>query len=276
MKKILNIIPFVAGLLALASCNSVMDDKDDIDAQYAVGEAPTVAITGATGASSSVIVAGTVSDASKAVEVGVLISASEDMADAAYWPADAVTAEFTAVAKKLSPLSTYYVQAYSVAKDNQTTYSPVQKVETGEPEFGIAQMNGNVYVGSTVAYWGDAYNYNVSIVVDTEDSTKVTVNDLEPYFAGYGYVAAQGYNSYEGTIDWENKVITIENGQPTGYGSVILLGMNDPDPDAADDYEDIYLDIEDYGETLVIRNAYGSNADGWYELYRGGIRLTKQ
>lgn len=276
MKKIFNIIPCMAVVTALVSCNSVMDDKDDIDALYAVGTAPTVTITSATGASSAITVAGTVSDASKAVEVGMLVSTSEDMADAAYWPANGVTAEFTAVAKKLQPLSTYYVQTYSVAKDNQRTYSEVQKVQTSIPEFGIAQLNGNVYVGSTVSYWDNSYNYSVSVMIDTEDSTKCIIYDLEPYFAANGYVSAKGHNTYEGTINWKNKVITVENGQAVGYNSVILLGMNNPDPDVSDGYDDIYLDIEDYGETLVIRNAYGSYDNGWYDLYSGGIRLVKQ
>ena len=143
MKKIFNILPVVAVALAFVSCNSTMDDKDEIDAKYVVGTAPTVAIANAAGGSSAVTVSGTVSDASKVVEVGVRVSSTEDMADPAYWPAAVVANEFTAVAKKLQPLTAYYIQVYSVAKDNQMTFSAVQRVMTGDPEFGIAQLDGN-------------------------------------------------------------------------------------------------------------------------------------
>lgn len=277
MKKIFNILPVVAVALAFVSCNSTMDDKDEIDAKYVVGTAPTVAIANAAGGSSAVTVSGTVSDASKVVEVGVRVSSTEDMADPAYWPAAVVANEFTAVAKKLQPLTAYYIQVYSVAKDNQMTFSAVQRVSTGEPEFGIAQLNGNVYTGATTAYWGDNYTFNFSLQIDSEDSTKVKVLDFDPFMASNEFYSTDGYNIYEGVIDWENKVIILEAGQETGYKDTFIVGMDNPDPNLAENYDNIYLDVEAYGETVVIRNACGVMSEGgWYELYFGGITLNKK
>lgn len=276
MKKYKIFLPFVAVALALVSCNSTMDDKDEIDGKYAVGTAPTVAIATANGGSSAVTVSGTVSDASKAAEVGVRIASSEDMADAAYWPASAVTAEFTAVAKKLQPLTTYYIQAYVVAKDNRMAFSDVQKVETGEPEFGKAHLAGT-YSGTTIAATGEERAFSVTIEIDDEDSTKCVVNDLDPYFASYGYVASEGYNYYEGVIDWQKKTITIEGGQMVGYGSVFIIGLDDADYSVAEGYDDIYIDVLNYGETLLIKNAFGvADDEGFWEIYNGNLRLEKK
>ncbi len=277
MKKIFNILPVVAVALAFVSCNSTMDDKDEIDAKYVVGTAPTVAIANAAGGSSAVTVSGTVSDASKVVEVGVRVSSTEDMADPAYWPAAVVANEFTAVAKKLQPLTAYYIQVYSVAKDNQMTFSAVQRVMTGDPEFGIAQLDGNVYVGRIVSATDSEYTFNVSLQIDPEDSTKVKVNDLDPYFASHDYTASDGYNSFEGIIDWEKKTITVEAGQPMGYGEVVIAGLDNVSFAEAEGYDDIHITVADFGETLIIENAYGVlDGEGFWEAYDGNIKLSKK
>ena len=267
----------MAVALAFASCNSTMDDKDVIDAKHSVGDVPAVAITTAAGGSSAITVNGTVSDPSKCVEVGILISATEDMANATYWPADEVASEFVAVAKKLTPLTNYYIQAYSMTKDNRKTVSEVKRVTTSDPEFGIAQLEGTFSGKTMSAFDGSAYLITAAILIDREDSTKCTVNDLDPYFAGYGYVASEGYNSYEGTIDWDNKTITIEAGQPVGYGTVFITGLDGPDIEAAENLEDLVIEVKNYGAELYIPNCWGVCAeDGFWAAYPGGVTLNKK
>lgn len=279
MKKIFStIIPAVAVALALASCNSVMDDKAEIDSKHAIGNLPAVAVTGVVESSTSVALTGAVSDISNVIEVGVRVSESEDMSNASYSASGVLATEFTAVAGKLNPSSTYYVQAYAMMGDNSMAVSDVKAITTLAPAaLSVKSLNGQTFVGGVVAYWGDEYSYSVSLDIDPADSTKVTVKNLDPYFASNGYVAEVGRNIFSGVIDWKNEVITIEAGQLVGYNDVYILGFNDPDPDAADDYDDIYLDIKNYGESLVIRNAFGVSSDaGWYELYPGGTTLVKK
>ena len=272
MKKFDKIISCVAIVAALVSCNSVSDDKADIDARYAISEMPAVTITNVKGESSSAVVTGVLSDPSKVVEVGVRVSESEDMADAAFWNAEEVAAEFAVVAKRLAPLSTYYVQAYVITNDNQTVLSTVQMVETGSPVFSVAQLDGRTYAG-TISDGVDSYDLAITLHVDEEDSTKVTVLNLDPYFAAFGYVADLGYNIFEGVIDWTNKVITIEQGQLVGYGNVFIFGLDE----AGEDYDDIYLDIQNYGETIVIRNMYGvGDEDEPWMIYEPGGTLSAQ
>ena len=105
--------------------------------------------------------------------------------------------------------------------------------------------------------------------------TKVTIKNLDPYFFENGMDADAGYNVFEGTMDWENMVITIPMGQKMGYEDVYITGLEGLEDD--DDYDDIYIDVLDYGQRLVIRNPFGPSADdGFWELYFDGIELLKQ
>ena len=267
----------MVGALTLMSCNSTMDDKGEVDSSFSVGTLPAIVMTSTEVESMSVTVNGTVSDVSKLLEVGVRVSETEDMADAVCWDADELTEEFTAVAKRLMPESTYYVQAYFVSKDNRMEFSDVKKVETPAVVIGPELIDGGVYKGEAFSVFDDATSYTCefSIEVDPDDDTKVTIKNLDPYFYSYGFDADGGYNVFEGTMDWENMVITIPMGQEMGYEGVFMTGLEGLEED--DDYDDIYIDVEDYGQKLIIRNPFGPSAsDGFWELYYEGVELLKQ
>lgn len=277
MKKNKIILSLMVGALALMSCNSTMDDKADVDSSFSVGTLPTMVVTSTEVESMSVTVYGTLSDVSKLVEVGVRVSETEDMADAKCWEADDVEKEFTAVAKRLLPETTYYVQAYFVSKDNRMAFSEVKKIETPEIVIGPQLLDGGVYTGQVVSVFDDETTYmcEFSLEIDPDDDTKVTIKNLDPYFLENGLDAESGYNVFEGTMDWENMVITIPMGQEMGYGDVFMTGLEGLDDD--DDYDDIYIDVLNYGQKLIIRNPFGPAADdGFWELYYEGAELLRK
>ena len=49
----------------------------------------------------------------------------------------------------------------------------------------------------------------------------------------------------------------------------------DPDVDETES-DNIVIDIQDNGNTLVITNAWGIYEDGWWNLFRGPITLKKK
>ena len=277
MKKNQIILSLMVSALALMGCNSTMDDKADVDSSFSMGTLPTISVTSTETDGLSVTMNGTLSDASKLLEVGLRVSETEDMADAVYWDADDVEEDFTAVAKRLMPESTYYIQAYIVSKDNRMAFSEVLKIETPEVTMGPELLDGGVYKGSAVSVFDEdvSYTCEFSLEFDPDDETKVTIKNLDPYFFENGMDADAGYNVFEGTMDWENMVITIPMGQKMGYEDVYITGLEGLEDD--DDYDDIYIDVLDYGQRLVIRNPFGPSADdGFWELYFDGIELLKQ
>ncbi len=277
MKKFQIILSLMVGAMALMSCNSTMDDKDEVESSFSVGTLPAIVVTSTEAESMSITVNGTLSDASKLMEVGVRVSESEDMANPVYWAADEVAAEFTTVVKRLSPTTTYYLQAYFVSKDNRMDVSEVKKVETLEVKIGPELLNGCVYKGVANSMLDDEVSYTCEIILefDPEDDTKVTIKNLDPYFLENGLDADGGYNVFEGTMDWEKMVLTIPMGQKMGYKDFYMTGLESEADDAG--LDDIYIEVKDYGQTLFFRNPFGPSADdGFWELYYSGVELQKQ
>ena len=57
----------------------------------------------------------------------------------------------------------------------------------------------------------------------------------------------------------------------------MLAGFTGPDPDESGllgTGDNIIIQIEDGGNTLVIPNAWGIT--GWYNLFYGGVKFTKK
>ena len=132
------------------------------------------------------------------------------------------------------------------------------------------------FTGSAADYWGDEYDFAVTLSKDESDVSKVWVSNLDPYFASFGYTAPD-YNYIYGVVNEDKTMITIPRQQPTGYETVVFDAFDDPDPAMAGGTGDILIEIKDGGSKLVFVNAFGTfNAgDGWWSIYLGGLELTK-
>lgn len=136
----------------------------------------------------------------------------------------------------------------------------------------------NTYVGKIE---GSESEYNMEIVIEKDegDLAKVWISNLDPYFAAYGYTAADGYNKFYGIVNSEKTEIAIPVGQATGYEDVKLEGLDGPDPNVAEllaPGSSIIIKIVDNGASLEIPNGFGvANGEGFWEYYKGGAKLLK-
>lgn len=132
------------------------------------------------------------------------------------------------------------------------------------------------FTATAADYWGDESDFAVTLSKDESDVSKVWISNLDPYFAGYGFVAPD-YNFIYGVVNDDMTRITVPRGQAVGYETVVFDAFDDPDPDAAGDNSDILIEIKDGGAKLVVLNAFGTfnPGDGWWSIYYGGLELTK-
>ena len=135
----------------------------------------------------------------------------------------------------------------------------------------LAAILGKWQAKELYGYWGDDYSGHViTIAADDKDITKVVFTNLDPYLG-----SAAG-NGISGQVNNEKTLITIASGQATGYSTTYFQGFNNPDPDVADDYDDIYFEVID-AKTIRLVNAFGSrSSSGWYELLYGDAIFEKQ
>ena len=132
------------------------------------------------------------------------------------------------------------------------------------------------YTASAADYWGDQYDFSVTLSKDASDVSKIWISNLDPYFAGYGFVAPK-YNYIYGVVNDDMTLITVPRMQAVGYEAVVFDAFDDADPDVAGDNSDILIEIKDGGAKLVVLNAFGTfnPSDGWWSIYYGGLELTK-
>lgn len=137
------------------------------------------------------------------------------------------------------------------------------------------KIRGTYKAAAVESYFGDKYDFAVTVSSDPEDPmNKVIVDNLDPYFAKNGFEAPKA-NRFVGYIV-EDGLIVVPFGQKVGYKDVILAAFNDVDPDEADDYDNLYISIDEDGAVMTIENAYGTmDEGGWWELYYGGFSLKK-
>lgn len=267
MKNIFKIMPVVALAMACTSCNDLIDDKSAIDAKYHI-ELPTLTLQSATAVDySTVSVSYTISDIKGLANVGVQVATTSDFANPEYIEIEPETTG-TALAAGLAPDTKYYVRLYAYTPDN-CAYSESKEIVTPKVPLTASLLEGKVYKASIVDGRGDNVTIAATIVADAEDPYKLVICDLDPYFAGYGYVAEKGYNMFEGTLDPETAIITIPGGQAVGYGEVVLSGI-----DENDEYCDLHIEVINYGASLKIIEQYAPyDADGLWNVYDAGIVL---
>lgn len=275
MKKIFKfIVPCMALACMMTSCYDTMDDKAAVEAAWGSAETPAVTLGAVNAEATSAEVSFTVS-AQKYQEIGVAVSKSADMSSPVYTPAESVEGtNFTVTAKKLSPLTDYYVAAYAVNVYGQRVMSQAQKVSTPDIQVTIDMICGNFVSDVVETYFGKEFAMNFVVEKDPDNANGVIFKDLDPFFVSNGYTAANGKNIFKAEVDLNKKEIVIFAEQPVGYSTAVLMGFDDADPDVAEGYDDVHVSIEDYGETLVFQNAWGIT--GWYNLFYGGLKCSKK
>ncbi len=127
-------------------------------------------------------------------------------------------------------------------------------------------------------FYGDQYALNISILANDDDPTfsSVIIQNLDPYFAGAGYNAANGANTFIAVANEDRTQLLLESGQPIGYSTCQLIGFDGPNLDTAATTNYMIFDLNADG-SLTIPNAYGvyNAGEGWYSAYLGGLTLTK-
>ena len=152
------------------------------------------------------------------------------------------------------------------------------KVTIQDDEHPLAFILGT-YGASADSYFSSRghFDWDITISRDETDINKVWIGDLDPYFAANGYTAANGSNIFYGIVNEEKTQILVPVGQTLGYQNTALVAFVAADPDQDETESDnIVIDIKDNGQTLVITNAWGIYDDGWWNLFRGPITLTKK
>lgn len=205
-------------------------------------------------------------------EYGVMYSTESqpNVNNSVFLAAEDLTASNTTMTVSLMPGTTYYACAYALTA-NQLVTSDIKSFTTEKaPEFSAEMLNNRVYIGTIASYFGDTYNFEVTTVVDAEDSNKIWFQNLDPYFAGNGFTADKGVNKFYGILDVENKLITLPIGQEIGYNDVALYAFDTEDPDTANDYADLQIETDELGNVLIFKQAWGMNSSGgWYNLFYG-------
>lgn len=272
MKNIFKIMPIVALAMACTSCNDLIDDKAAIDAKYHI-ELPTLTLQSATAVDySTVSVSYTISDIKGLANVGVQVATTSDFANPEYIEIEPETTG-TALAAGLAPDTKYYVRLYAYTPDN-CTFSESKEIVTPKVPLTASLLEGKTYKATAADYWEDPAQFAVSFVADKEDPYKVVVCNLLPYLVSKGATADKDCNMFEGVLDPETGIITFAAEQPTGYNGTILLAFDTDDPATAENYDDVRIQLNNYGASITILNAFGAySPGGWYDLYLGGITL---
>ena len=152
------------------------------------------------------------------------------------------------------------------------------KVTIQDNEHPLAFILGT-YGASADSYFSSRghFDWDITISRDETDINKVWIGDLDPYFAANGYKAANGSNIFYGIVNEEKTQILVPVGQTLGYQNTALVAFVAADPDVDEtEGDNVVIDINDDGRTLVITNSWGIYDDGWWNLFRGPITLTKK
>ena len=134
------------------------------------------------------------------------------------------------------------------------------------------------YSASADSYFSSRGHYDWDITVDRDESdiNKVWIGNLDPFFLANGFLAPTE-NYFYGFVSDDKTEIRVPNEQKVGYEDYVLAGFTGPDPDESGllgTGDNIIIQIEDGGNTLVIPNAWGIT--GWYNLFYGGVKFTKK
>ena len=277
MKNIFKtLIPCLVLAVGFTGCYDEMEDKASVDAKHALTNVPTVTLSSANVIDySSASVAASFSTVEGVVEVGFMVAANADFSGAKLYTASAVSASIEQALAGLAEKTTYNVKAYAYLGDGRMVYSEASTFSTPEaPALSAELLSGKTYTASVTSYFGDIFTFEVTLLADAADPTKIYLQNLDPYFASFGYTADKGYNIFEGVLDVEAETITVAQGQKLGYYDVALVAFDDADPDVAAGYSDLVIKVISKGAALKVENAFGFNEGGFYDLFYGDFTLN--
>lgn len=210
-------IPCLALALGLTGCYDEMDDKAVIDAQYALANVPTVAMSSATANDhSSATVAASVSSIEGVVESGFMVAGSSDFSGAKSYIVEK-SASISTQVSGLAEMTTYHVKAYAYLADGRLVYSePVTFTTLEAPSYELAGAYAAMdYDAQTGEAASEAYEVTVEL-----NGTEAKITNIW-----------DGGETVVGTYDEATQTITVATQQlilvHPSYGDVNMVAVND-------------------------------------------------
>ena len=203
---------------------------------------------------------------SEILEIAVVYSKTPDFASTSVVMFnDSVEGEtVNLLVKGLDMETTYYATAYAYMRGATAYSDTVSFTTTAEPITKENLNNVSFVANGVVDVWGDAHNFDFTIVAFEGDVDSVYVCNFDPFFFANGFTAANGKNIFAGALaiseDGSTATITCASGQSVGYSDAIFLGY---DPSAADG-EGAFT--EEFVLNLTNNGAAGSLTPG-YAVY---------
>lgn len=247
MKNIFKyIIPSLVLAFAFVSCDSTMDDKAIIDAQYE-NQFSTATINLASvdaPAYNTVVVNCTVGNVNDVAEQGIQFAATNDFSNVAYTPNETVEVSFSITTSGLEELTTYYVRAYAMSKNGNVVYSEVKQVTT--PEAPSTPLNGTYTVTevdrNNAGNWIPA-SETYKMTIEFEEGSTNIVNITNIWDGGM---------TVQGVYDEEAHTITVPNYQilyvHPSYGDVWIQAVK---PDFSDYDDSVTFEFTPRGGRMV-------------------------
>lgn len=217
MKNIFKtLIPCFVLAVGMSSCYDVMDDKDVVDAKYALANTPTVSLSSATANDHmSATLSASISTTDGVVESGFMVASGSDFADAKAHITENATS-ISAVVGGLAELTTYYVKAYAYLGDGRLVYSDATSFTTKEaPSYELAGTYAATEFDAETRKAGGAYEVTIEV-----EGTDVKITNLW-----------EGGLTVVGTYDEATQTVTIPTNQliyvHPNYGDVMMRAVND-------------------------------------------------
>lgn len=218
MKNIFKtLIPCLVFAMGFTSCYDEMDDKASVDAQYALANTPTVAISAATANDhSSATVTASISIVEGVVESGFMVAGSADFSGAKAYIVENATSISTQVTG-LAEMTTYYVKAYAFLGDGRLVYSEPMTFTTLEaPSY---ELVGTYVAMDYDAKTGEAASEAYEVTVELNGTEAKLTNIWD------------GGETVVGTYDETAQTITVATKQlifvHPSYGDVNMVAVND-------------------------------------------------
>lgn len=127
-----------------------------------------------------------------------------------------------------------------------------------KPSF--SNVDGLRFSGNVDSYFGDSFTFDVTLAQG--EGTTVYIQNLDPYFAQYGYTAENGYNILAGELavaeDGNSATITCQPNQAVGYQDGVF----------ANPFGGETISFTLTEATFTCETGYGvGTSEGWYTAF---------
>lgn len=267
-------------VLALASCTDSALVKSEVEAGWNANSAniPTVTLGEITleGKGQDVVITGsTISTSGELLEAGIELSTDEGFnpSQTTYIVVEDVTT-FGSIVAKMGAMTTYYIRAYGVVAEGMA-YSDVKSVTT--KDLPLIDKVCGTFQGTVVSQaYGDSYTSQIVVEPGTTEGTVVIYN-IEPYYAGKGYVKGTGFNYVEAILDEANQAVVVPYGTDMHLGGRVIAGINTADWTTATGYAHLTFVSQGGGTILFQVNGFGTmTSEGAEDNYAGAVKYTRK